>query len=122
MSINTYLKMTDLPTIDFDLKHEDFIVPREKTSLDAATDILNRAPHVIAYIESVLGERKRNYDERKAQIILDNKEKKQDEKKATITKDVLADHLLDEVNKAEVILTLWENARDSAKKFYDSRN
>jgi len=98
----------------------DFAVPSIKNSLSASTEILNRAPENIAYIEEAVEERNEALNRRIAHITLTNPEAKRDMLKAIIQEDKEAATLRKSLSSAQVMLDLWKNAQKSAAKFFSS--
>ena len=96
----------------------DFNVPEVLNSIDASTDILNKAPNVLAFLAEAIAEREEALADCKAKIILDNPESKQDEKKSMFQQDVRAKQLRVEIAKVEAMIEKWNLAVKAASKFY----
>ena len=96
----------------------NFEVPSVKNTLSSSTEILNRAPENIAYIEEAVEERSEELNKRIAQITLSNKDAKRDVLKAIIQEDEEAIKYRKSLHKAQVMLDLWKNTQKSAAKFF----
>ena len=107
----------DIPNIDYG--ELDFRIPTVLSSNSSYTSVLERSPEIIAFLEDAISLRKELVEQRRAIITMENKDAKQDEKKALFFQDEVAKKLRHDLTKAEVMLKLWEEARDSAKKFYN---
>ncbi len=98
-----------------------FTIPSVINSIDASTDILNRAPDNIAMIKLALLERREDVEDIRAVIISQNTDKKQDEKESIFQLDKTAKAARHLVNNAEAMEIRWIQAEKSAAKFYAIR-
>lgn len=96
----------------------DFNIPTILNAISPASDVLNRAPDILAFLHEERARREELVGDCHAAIIIGNPGKKQDEKKALIQQDARAKALRQELVKIDAMLRRWEQAEKSASKFY----
>jgi hypothetical protein len=100
------------------LEEYDFTVPKTIDSVSVCTDILNRAPHNIAYLKELISERDEKLNGRYAFIQLENPNAKNSIVSAKQQLDEESKLIRKEIRKIKVLLDLWERVFISARKQY----